>query len=963
MAKTTQELPNRLMKIISALSESESSDQRDKEKASLEKAYKRSDQRLDELIAENHEALTITIQKFSQISGKLTMCRQKITTIKENLIASKNLLNCKRDELTELWLSGIKHKHSLYLLEQIQVLKDVPTKINDFIRKKHFLHATKLLVTSNKLLEGDLKEIDGLKEIKLDLQAKKLHMCDVIIDEIHNHLYVRSISELNLIRNQDNSFFRRGSDRKAKDLLSPKIPEKNGGGTPVKRNILSILATTPTHKYKHKQQLSVVGAELEEDLTAEDPEEDALHYLTILVESLALLNCMSDAVEVTRNRVEKELLNLVRVATKQIYEDTQAYKEENLSSQKQPQVLLKLIHSIFEQFFCVTQAHEHLLDNLKQAATSHQIDLSLYSIEEVWSKIQSVLQAFISDYLDIQNTSGQSEATLAFTETKVDINSFFRKKRKAPVKNKRLFRFDAKMETTSESAQEPKFNACEINGEESNLQEKLFVTCPDQQNITVIFKPLMKFVSEIETTLGYLEGSQCILHTFLTDFVKDVFLVRLQEVMTDNVDEASKSLDAWLLADPKMLKTLNVTRPLLQSTVITERSIHELQQLMSQHLPQYSENFLNMICNILISYRDMCESAFRSVIQPESAEKRIISATWAQDENISHFLRTLPNWRNLQQLKNNKTPDYEESHDEIQQRNLKESNMLIENIGFTAIPLHEILSDVALLRVLALLQESLEWFGDQVSKFALSLPNNSGSSGSTPTTPVLDVLPVADNTIQSLLQVSRDFTDLADKCLLILHLEVRVHCFYYLLPLFKQGTFASWRGSQNLDNEITNMKRDLNCIDAALSTSLQSRKCRYVFEGLGQLIASIMINSVQLIKRINENGIKKMCTNISAIQQTLTNITASREVALDHAREYYKLLYMSIEDLFDKIVDQGRQFTEFEYVNAVKLLNNSKTDDQPDSDPVELNRYLKRLNDILNEVAVTNRIQQNNSSN
>ena len=33
---------------------------------------------------------------------------------------------------------------------------------------------------------------------------------------------------------------------------------------------------------------------------------------------------------------------------------------------------------------------------------------------------------------------------------------------------------------------------------------------------------------------------------------------------------------------------------------------------------------------------------------------------------------------------------------------------------------------------------------------------------------------------------------------------------------------------------------------------------RYIFEGLGHLVSSILINSTQYLKRINENGIKKM---------------------------------------------------------------------------------------------------------
>lgn len=38
----------------------------------------------------------------------------------------------------------------------------------------------------------------------------------------------------------------------------------------------------------------------------------------------------------------------------------------------------------------------------------------------------------------------------------------------------------------------------------------------------------------------------------------------------------------------------------------------------------------------------------------------------------------------------------------------------------------------------------------------------------------------------SLKNLVKDFQDLAEICLLLLHLEVRVHCFYFLLPVAKQ---------------------------------------------------------------------------------------------------------------------------------------------------------------------------------
>ena len=70
---------------------------------------------------------------------------------------------------------------------------------------------------------------------------------------------------------------------------------------------------------------------------------------------------------------------------------------------------------------------------------------------------------------------------------------------------------------------------------------------------------------------------------------------------------------------------------------------------------------------------------------------------------------------------------------------------------------------------------------------------------------------------------------------------------------------------------------------------------QYIFEGLGQLISTVLIRGGQDVRRINENGVKKMCRNIFSIQQTLCNITNQPEHALDHARQYYELFLHPIE--------------------------------------------------------------------
>ena len=55
------------------------------------------------------------------MSSIVTSSRDKLLAIKENLLACKQLLSCRRDELKKLWVEGVEHKHVLQLLEEMLV--------------------------------------------------------------------------------------------------------------------------------------------------------------------------------------------------------------------------------------------------------------------------------------------------------------------------------------------------------------------------------------------------------------------------------------------------------------------------------------------------------------------------------------------------------------------------------------------------------------------------------------------------------------------------------------------------------------------------------------------------------------------------------------------------------------------------------------------------------------------------
>ncbi|MBN3302815.1 EXOC4 protein, partial [Amia calva] len=204
--------------------------------------------------------------------------------------------------------------------------------------------------------------------------------------------------------------------------------------------------------------------------------------------------------------------------------------------------------------------------------------------------------------------------------------------------------------------------------------------------------------------------------------------------------------------------------------------------------------------------------------------------------------------------------------------------------------------------------------------------------------------------LQTLNDLARAFQEMADRCLLVLHLEVRVHCFHYLIPLAKQGNYAIVANVESMDYDplVVKLNKDISAIEEVMSAGLQQHKFQYIFEGLGHLISCILINGAQYFKRISESGIKKMCRNIFVLQQNLTNITMSREADLDFARQYYEMLYNTADELLNLVVDQGVKYTELEYINALSLLHRSQTGV---GDQTVQNTRLQRLKEIICEQA------------
>ncbi|XP_074593474.1 exocyst complex component secretory 8 [Brevipalpus obovatus] len=999
-----------LMNTIRALTQSRDPDDRDREEARLESQYQKTDALLDALIENHHADLMSAMNIYSSVSNDLKKESELLRKLIESSESARDLLRLDLGELRKLLLEILETKHVSEMLEEYDNVSRVPEQINELTGKKHYLHATKLLIKSIDTLETDLQPVESLKTVKSDLLAKKEQMYSMMIDELHRHVYVRCSG--NILK----KFKRTASERRhanvdgqdppsrkvsVADLLSPALIQNTG--QPKRRS--------PNFTSQNDLNLE---REIIENPNEQDPESDTRHFIAIIIECLCLLKKIPDTVRAISERTEKELSNIVQRTARELIGASPSKNQASvikfldgpvavssrcthiLENDSHPAYLLyELCELLFQQFRSVVTMHETtVIPYLKKAACRNsqlESSITFYNVGDIWAKVQSVLEKeVIEKYLDFNGTSynerqmvmsSQKNKSIAqATATQADLNSYFPSKRRPiggssnRMRNIPLFKFDAsshaislnaylqeQKEAMKEKADRNGSNALDSIDISLSETDQYLVCDPAPENIVVIFGSIKKIAAEIDLELNQ-QADYCCLHRKLTYYV-DLFIIQVKNERRLVQDAAQKSLDAWrIISETDLQNKRSQNRPILHSVLMIEKACRDLVNL-AYALPNYGEDFINSLSHLLTNYKDICSNAYKEIVQPESEDKRVISATWAKDADINRFLKDLPNWPSSQRAsKTNPTKSlasigtsmtFDESPEVIRLRNKKESEILTSNLAQdTLIPVHEILSDLNQMKSLGQLQESIEWLSNQIFNLTTSLSKNqSDTSGNLLTVNHSQAAPakiVQDVSVAALNNLSREFEELAETCLLVLHLEVRVHCFYYLLRV-PRGNFSPGIDAQEPDNEVIQLNKDLSNIDEALSMSIQPWKLKYVFEGVSHLVATILINSSSTIDRINANGVKRMCRNIFAIQQTLTSITMSREVALDYARQYFELFYASPEEILNRIEERGPQFQAQEYLNALELLHRS----HPGRDDSKLKALKLRLDEILNEVAVS----------
>jgi len=248
------------------------------------------------------------------------------------------------------------------MLDEVEKVKDVSDKLRGHLEKKQYLSCTELIVSSLAVLEGDLAEVAALKEVKDELILKREELYETLIEELNRQIYIKATSSV------VKGFQRQGSLRQSQNQtkvsylrLALKNSAQMSEGLAAEEEALRMLMSADLAAISLPQQTI-------EDQSM-DPDGNPLAFLAILIQSLALLKKLPEAIELLRIRIKPGLLAIVHRASQQVADS--AYMEgEDLGQVQQPQFLLELLELIFKQFRIVAQVHAVILANIQRIKVS-----------------------------------------------------------------------------------------------------------------------------------------------------------------------------------------------------------------------------------------------------------------------------------------------------------------------------------------------------------------------------------------------------------------------------------------------------------------------------------------------------------------------------------------------------------------------------------------------------------------
>jgi exocyst complex component 4 len=146
---------------------------------------------------------------------------------------------------------------------------------------------------------------------------------------------------------------------------------------------------------------------------------------------------------------------------------------------------------------------------------------------------------------------------------------------------------------------------------------------------------------------------------------------------------------------------------------------------------------------------------------------------------------------------------------------------------------------------------------------------------------------------------------------------------FYLDLAIREGNYCAEDEQLDPDPYIGLLNTDLTQIEEMIMEALPPRQARFIFEGLTQLMTSVLIVNLRHLKQVNKNGVTKLLNNVHSLQQNLIGFTLVQDQHLEKAKKYFECLGTEDAEFMEFVEKANGMFTYDEYMAILKLHNNT----------------------------------------
>ncbi|KAH6840849.1 Sec8 exocyst complex component-specific domain-containing protein [Chaetomium sp. MPI-CAGE-AT-0009] len=865
---------------------------------------------LKKIVHEYHQGFNSSIGTFHKIQGSIQASQKKVRALKESLATSKTALCATDPELKKLHATSHMYDGVLQTLNELDDLRAVPDQLEARISEKRFLTAVEVLQNAlRKLTKPELDEIGALSELRNYLANQETALMDILVEELHEHLYLKSPYCQERWQNL----------AKSQGALGQAFKDAP--------------AVSPFH--------AVLDAVDWDQSVTEDPhknpEADTFYYVTLLVESLNRLGRLESAVDTLKQRLPVEMFAVVNETINDI---DQKYPSSlrggsngshglHIYGQRETRmradVIYDLLWTLYGKFEAIAEGHRVFHESIKalirREGAGNNIAL-LGSFKELWNLYQNEIRSLLHNYVttdaDVYQFRSSPRPGMGMNGTKDAAREHLFKFSEVDSKSTEMATEYEALDGIIQAAvpgltsnsrkgdgkkglvvprSDPTAARKSATGYGSNQGSGTYKSLvePSVFNMSLLLPPTLIFLQRLKNIVP--PGSDLATSTltsFLDNFLVNVFQPQLDETLGKLSDTVFGEADAFL-QDSEWARVAK--RPVFKGATAFFTIVTAFCRMLGT-IP-HDQALSSLIITQMLRYYDRCFTWYKALVTKTQEE-----ASSTQELRASAVLALEPSeiHEAMQKVWEAEATDLGLLE--------KEADLLMAQTKVKKLEASDIIQDRDTISSLCLLYTSMKWLSVKILSLRHITQNETDSSRSSLPKPekkrwtLLNdpnkataeegpvYLPMTQETVLSFDSILTSYTSLATTALQTLHAEVRCRILHSLCTALSPSQTAPYLLEQEVtepDPEILSLNSEMVAFDETTSHFLREREVAFVRTGLGLLINSYLVRNAPMTAPMNAKGCGRMRLNVLVLQQNLKNIEVGPGAELARAKEYFAL--------------------------------------------------------------------------